>query len=378
MKRIIISLLALPAILTLTACGGDDATREWRFAIEEIQGSVQHRYAERFEELVEERSGGEIQVSVYPYGALGTSSQLTELVQKDAIQLAFASPGHLGSVVPEVQIFSLHFVFSDDEAVNQKVLTESEELRSLLDEAYRERGLELLAVVQEGWMVWTADRALAAPEDFTGLKIRTMASPLLLDAYNAYGANPTPMPYAEVYGGLQLNMIDAQVNPVFAIEEMSFYEVQDYMVFADHLPFIATVVTSPEFYQGLAPETREMLDGVLADLDDYVFGVQEQFNRERLDQIRERSDIEVVRLDEEQRERFRQASLPVRERYVELAGDRGRQILDTLLAEVAKHEGDGSAEAAAAEAGAAEEGEKAEAGAGVENGGGEGAAGEGA
>ena len=54
-----------------------------------------------------------------------------------------------------------------------------------------------------------------------------MTSPLLWRAYDAYGASPTPLPYSEVYSGLQLHMIDGQVNPIFAIEEMSFYEVTD-------------------------------------------------------------------------------------------------------------------------------------------------------
>ena len=247
------------AICATAACGSESplsgghgqGSEVWRFAIEEIEGSVQHAYAERFESLVEARSKGAVSVEVYPYGSLGTSAQITEQVQSGALQLAFASPGHLGSVIPEAQIFSLHFLLSDDEVLNQEILNSDLEFRRLLSEAYRERRLELLTVVPEGWMVWTADRPLRTPGDFAGLKMRTMVSPLLVEAYAAYGAKPTPMPYSEVYGGLQLGMIDGQVNPVFAIEEMSFYEVQGAMTFAHHAAFVSTLVASPTFLDGL-------------------------------------------------------------------------------------------------------------------------------
>lgn len=327
--------LAVAAVaLAAVACHSSSGGEVWRFAIEEIEGSVQYDYAMRFESLVEERTNGAVSVEVYPYGSLGTSAQLSEQVQSGALQLAFASPGHLGSVIPEVQVFSLHFLLSDDEAVNQRVLAEDAPFRRLLNEAYRERQLELLAIVPEGWMVWTANRPLRTPDDFAGLKIRTMVSPLLVEAYAAYGANPTPMPYAEVYGGLQLGMIDAQVNPVFAIEEMSFYEVQDYMTFAHHAPFVSTVVASPAFVAGLAPERRALLDEVLHELDGYVFETQRRLNRERLDEILRAGGTEVVTLDDSERATFRTLSLPVRETYVEMAGPRGRAILDSLVAAV--------------------------------------------
>jgi tripartite ATP-independent transporter DctP family solute receptor len=327
--------LSLSVLLALAAAGcgpaGDRGPEVWRFAIEEIEGSVQYAYATRFASLVSERTRGAVEVEIYPYGSLGTSTQLTEQVQGGALQLAFASPGHLGSVIPEVQIFSLHFLLTSDETANRSVLSGNGEYRRLLEQAYREHRLELLAIVSEGWMVWSADRPLRTPDAFAGLKIRTMVSPLLVEAYAAYGATPTPMPYAEVYGALQLGMIDAQVNPLFAIEEMSFYEVQDHLTLAYHAPFITTLVASPRFIERLDPDRRKLLDEILAELDGYVFEHQRQLNAERLEIILAAGGTDLVTLDEEQREAFRALSLPVRETYVELAGPRGRAILASLV-----------------------------------------------
>lgn len=339
-----ISILFLAALLLLGGCGqeGSDKnapdTQTWKFAIEEIEGSVQHRYATAFKERIEARSEGRIKVDVFPYGQLGTSSQLTELVQLGSVDFTMASPGHLGAVIPGVQLFSLHFVFSDDEAVNQQVLSGNEGLRELLQAAYRDKGLEYITAFQEGWMAWTANKPIRKPDDFRGVKIRVMNSPLLVMAYELYGANPTTMAYSEVYSGLQLNMIDAQVNPVFAIEEMSFYEVQSHLVMPRHLPFITTLAANPRFIAGLGDQDRSMVNEVVEELADEIFVVQQQLNAERLDIIETNSDIEIIELSEAERAAFREASLPIRDQYVALAGERGQQLLDALLAAVAQAE----------------------------------------
>jgi len=308
---------------------------EWKFALEEISGSVQDAYAQEFRRRVEKRSGGTIRVTVYPYGALGTSDQLTELVGNGAIQFAMASPGHLGKVIPETQLFLLHFVFSEEDGVNQAVLRRSGRLHAELAPFYRRKGFELLSIYPEGWQVWTTRKPVREPADFAGMKIRVMTSPLLLEAYRAYGASPTPLPYAEVYSALQLRMIDGQVNPVFAIEEMRFYEVTDYLIFARHAQFVTTAITSARFFDGLPPERRRWVEETIGELEDYVFDVQNRLNDERLRSIRaKKPEIRTVELSEEERSRFREASLSVREEYVERVGESGKGLLDTLLREV--------------------------------------------
>ena len=337
MRRLLI-VTVLPFLL-LTGCDAKLPDKEvWRFAIEETQGSVQDAYAQKFKELVEERSGGEVEVIVYPYGAIGTSDQITEQVHNGTVDFAFASPGFLGKLIPEVQVFLLHYLLSSDEAVNKRALGDPE-LVGMLDELYREKGLRFLAAIPEGRMAWTTKQEVRTPEDFEGVKFRVMTSPLLLSAYEAYGASPTPLPYAEVYSGLQLNMIDGQVNPVFAIQEMSFYEVTDYLVFPGHAQFYTTLVTGQRFFGGLSPERRRMVEEIIDELNDYIFELQRRFNRERLDIIREnRPEMVIYELGPEERARFRERSMPVREQYVEMAGPRGRELLEVIKESVRRAE----------------------------------------
>ncbi|WP_166254471.1 TRAP transporter substrate-binding protein DctP [Marinobacter salicampi] len=301
----------------------------WRFGLEEITGSVQDAYAEEFKKRIEKSSDGTIRVEIYPYGTLGTSSKLTEIVREANVELAFASPGHLAKVIPEVGIFTLHFVLSDDNSINKQVLA-SDELHDLLSEPYGEKGLKLLGIIPEGEMVWTANKPLETLEDFRDFKMRTMTSPIVAQAYEAYGAHPAQMPYSEVYSGLQLKQIDGQVNPVFAIEEMSFHEVQDVMTMARHAQFISTVISNKTWYDSLPDQQKQWLNDVRERMVDFIYEKQAEYNDQRLEQIKNETDTEIVHLSDAQREPFREASMGVREIYIENTGERGRQLLDFI------------------------------------------------
>ena len=311
------------------------AAEEWRFALEEIEGSVQDAYAQEFKRLVEERSGGDITVTVYPYGALGTSAELTEQAMDEIVQLTHASPGHLGTLVSEVQVFSIPYLLSQNNDVNQRLLTESPIIYGPIADALRDQGLELLTMYPEGDMVWTTNREIRSPEDFENFRMRTMVSPMLVAAYEAFGANPTPLPYSEVYGALQLNMIDGQVNPIFAIQEMGFYEVTEYMIWAGQQQFVTTVVSNADWYEGLADEDRALLDGVVADMADYIFETQATYNEERLEIIREsKPEMGMIELTAEERAAFEERAQSVRVEFVEMAGGDAQEILDGLVAEI--------------------------------------------
>lgn len=324
------ALLAI-ALSTLGCTGPREPGSEvWRFAIEETSGSVQDAYAQRFKTLIEDGTQGAVRVLVYPYGTLGTSDHITEQLHNGTLELAMSSPGHLGKLLPEVQVFLLHFVMSDDPEINAEALLDPD-LRAFLDRLYAEKGLAFLTAFGEGWQVWTTQKEVRRPKDFTGMRFRVMTSPLLVASYQAYGANPTPLPYSQVYGALQLRMIDGQVNPVFAIEEMSFYEVTEWMIFPRHLEFVTTLAANPDFVAGLSAERRRLVDDVVDRLQGEVFEVQSRFNQERLERILERRpEMGIVYLDAAERAAFRQRAQRVRRRYVEMAGPRGQQLLDLL------------------------------------------------
>ncbi|RLK50801.1 TRAP-type C4-dicarboxylate transport system substrate-binding protein [Alkalispirillum mobile] len=347
MKRTswLISTAAVTA-LGLSACGGDapdtDADGEavaevqtWRVALEEIEGSVQHRYAERFAELVEERLDN-VEFVIYSYGELSPSfDEIYSQLQDGAVQFGFGS-GFFGGVVPENDVFSLSFVLTDDEWLNTQILNAEGFLWSDdLQEAYRDRDVQLLSLVPEGWQVWAGNEEIRSVEDFEGVRIRVMDNRLLRETYSAYGADPTSVGYSDIYGALETGAIDANIQPVFAHQEMSFYEVQDYMIFGRHKPFIAAWMANRDFWDSLSDEEREAIREANEELVEYIHEAQVELNERRMDQILEaRPEVEIIDIDEDTREAFREASMPVRDTYVDMAGERGGRILERLLEEV--------------------------------------------
>ncbi|HER34474.1 MAG: TRAP transporter substrate-binding protein DctP [Halothiobacillaceae bacterium] len=340
--------LTMAAGLALSGCGQSDdeaksgdkaksgeSQQVWRFALEETKGGVQWQYAEKFKEKIE-AAHDNVEVKIYPYGTLGSSQDITQQIQNNTMQFAFASAGHVGSTIPEAQVFTLHFLFSQDDAVNEEIFASNPVVYEQLGAAYDEKGLKLLSIIPEGWMVWSANKPITKPSDFEGVKIRVKPSDLLLATYNGYGANPKPMAYSEIYGGLQRGQIDAQTQPMFAIRDMSFYEVQDYLIEAHNAQFVSTVITSPGFMSGLPEDMQKSVKQTIEELDPYIFDVQQTLNAEAAEEIKSKSDIEFIELTPEQVETFRSSVEPVFDQYVEMTGPRGEKILDAIQKAVAE------------------------------------------
>jgi TRAP-type C4-dicarboxylate transport system substrate-binding protein len=161
------------------------------------------------------------------------------------------------------------------------------------------------------------------------------------------------MEYGEVFSGLQLGQIDANIQPVFAHEEMDFYQVQDYMIFANQAQFIATFMSNQDWYEALSDDRKELIDDVVTELVPYIHDVQTRLNSERLSKITENSDIQVIELTEDERAAFRERSLAVRDTFVEMVGDRGKTLMEYLLEKVGD-EGNAAATADGEEASATE------------------------
>ncbi|MFC0522182.1 DctP family TRAP transporter solute-binding subunit [Pontibacillus salicampi] len=332
--------------LILAACSSSAETTKGegspevviRFVHEESPTSVQNSYVEAFKKTIEEKSNGSIAVEIYPVGQLGNGVTQAELLQIGAVDMGIVSPGNVGTIVPESQVMLLHFLFSDDMKVNQKVFNESPALYETLGKAFEDKGIKVLSYWTEGFMHWTTNRKIEQPKDFQDIKFRTMPSPLIVSSYQAYGANPTPVPYEQVYSGLQLNMIEGQTNPIFAIEQMKFYEVQEVLTLSRHSLYTTTTSINPEFYQSLSTDHKQVVNETIDEMKDKSFEIQRKFNKEDLNTIKENSSITITELSEQQRKKFREASEIVKQQYVDMVGGKAKEILKQLEEDVKKAE----------------------------------------
>lgn len=331
--------LCAAAVFGLATATSAVSAETWRFGLEEIEGSVQAKYAEAFKELIEEKSSGDITVQLLPYGKWGSSySELYDAIQGGAIQVGFAS-GALGGTVPESQLLSLNFVMPADQLKAVQVLNSPEFIDSEpWQQSFRQRGLVPLAELAEGYQVWTSNKKIETPADMKNLAIRVMDNSLLRSTYRAYGASPITIAYGELYSALQQGQAKGNIQPVFAHEEMGFYEVQKNMIFAGQAQFVATLMGNLDWYEDLSDKEKAMLKDVTSELVQTGHDIQSQFNKERLDTIKSKSDINIIELNDEQQDAFRKLAEPVRQVFIDEVGERGQQSLDILLREYAKSE----------------------------------------
>lgn len=307
----------------------------WQVALEEIEGSMQHEYAKKFVEIIEGESDGKIRCNIHFYGELGTSGEITKLLQNGDLQFAFQSPGHLGSFIPEVQVFSIHYLFPTDFKLLEKILRNGPNTYNMLGKYYRKNKLELLSIIEEGWQIWTANKPLRKPADFEDITFRVMSSPFLITAYRLYGAYVITVPYGEIYFNLEIGRIDAETQPFFAIQEMKFYEVQDYMIKANQLPFIGTFAANHELIKGLPEDIRGLINSAIEGANEYIFALEPELNEKRKQMIMDaKPAMKYIELTDEEIAAFKEKAKPLRQKYLKMGGEGAKEVLEAVIKDI--------------------------------------------
>lgn len=310
-------------------------SEEWKYAIEEIPGSIMDAYAQEFKRKIELKSKGEITLNIYPLGSLGTPTEIVEQTTDGVVQFANVAVGNVGTMVPESQVFLLPYTLPSNPQKISKILNSSDTIYNKLGTDFSNKGLKLHTMYSEGPQVWTTNKEIRKPADFDNFKMRVMVSPILLKAYEDLGASPTPLPFGEVYGALQLKQIDGQINPVPTIEEMKFYEVTDYMIWAGEQELVTIIVSGTDWYDTLAPAKQKIISETMFEMRGFIDDIVISFNNNKLERIKvAKPDIKFVKLTEQEQDIFRDRSNATHSTYTKLTGERGKVLLKSLLAEV--------------------------------------------
>ena len=311
---------------------------QWRIASETIAGSVADLYAQELARLLKEKSNGDIQLDIYHAGSLGTATEMFELNLNGAIEFCLTGPSQSSSIVPENQILGLQFLFSDNPLANRDFLAESKALNEMLNTKYEEKGITALSYFAEGAMFWTTNTPIHKPEDFSGVKIRVMPSELLVATYKAYGANPTPLSFTELYSALQLNIVEAQENAPVTTQEMKFMDVQKYLIGSRHNVYVMQHLANVKFIESLPDDIRKILMDSVDEVRVYIHDVQEELNHKRLLMMVEEfgPDQKYYDLTSEERDVFKEEAKKADETYIKLSGDPefAKNLLDTFRSEM--------------------------------------------
>ncbi len=219
-------------------------------------GSAQNIAAEKFKELIEQRSNKEFQVKIYHSASLGNETQILQQVQMNTIQMAIVTGGPFDTFDPIARVINYPFIFKNS-AQADRILDGP--LGAQILTSLESSGFKGLSFSENGFRNLTNSKhAVKSPDDIKGLKIRVMASAIHKAIWQALGANPTPMPWP-IYTELEQKVIDGQENPLWVMEVYKFYEIQKYMTLSRHVYSYHMDIASLKWWKTLDKKNQEMI-----------------------------------------------------------------------------------------------------------------------
>jgi tripartite ATP-independent transporter DctP family solute receptor len=251
---------------------------------------------EQMAERLEEYSGGELTLKIYPGGTLGGERKLLELMQIGAVDMTKVSGATLENIVPAIQVLSLPYLFRDrNHMIN---VLDGEVGRELLQqgEAYKLKGIAYYDAGSRS--LYTVDKPVRTPEDLSGMKMRVMESVTAIKLMDTMGGSPTPISYGELYTAFQGGMVDGAENNPPSFYNSRHYEVCDYYIINEHATIPDILVISPEVWNGLDDQKKQWLQRAIDDSVEFQRELWQQSEKESMQAVQE-AGVEIIYPDKE-------------------------------------------------------------------------------
>ena len=323
MKRKLFSTLAAAVALAVLPA---QAETKLKFGYEAPRSDTQHIAAEKFQSLLKEKSGGALDLSLFPDSSLGNAQAMISSVRSGTLDIEMSSSSNFTGLAPKLNVIDIPFMFRNREHA-YKVL--DGEIGMGLMKDLESSGLKALAWWEVGFRTLSnSKQPVIKPEDVKGIKIRTNQNPMYIKAFEILGANPVPMPLSELYTALETKTVDAQEHPIGILYSVKLYEVQKYLSLTNHGYTPLLVVMNKAKFDGLPAEQQQALIDAAKEAGQY----QRQLNADKESDMlaeMEKEGLQVVReLDVAP---FRAAiESQVREMFIKDNGDELPKAIDAL------------------------------------------------
>lgn len=295
------------------------------------EDSVNHYIVYKAKQLMEEKSGGRVTMSVFEGGQLGADREIMEGMQAGTIDFYITISATFTPFAPRTGVFDLPNVFSSLE-VARKVLDSG-----IVDDVapdYEAAGFKMFGFSDAGFRQTTTNKPITTLADFKGLKIRTMQTPYHLAYWNAVGASPTPMDFGELYIGLQQGAVDAQENPYDLIVANKLYEPQKYITETNHVLHALTMLMSKAKYDSLPDDIKTIVEESVKEALQYGRAVADERLESRKKIVADYGCI-INEMSPELRQEILTAIEPV---YDQMRNEIGADLVDKLIAASAEAE----------------------------------------
>ncbi|GAA3997914.1 TRAP transporter substrate-binding protein [Comamonas faecalis] len=273
---------------------------------------------ERFRDNVARASGGRIRVQVYPNSLLYGDADEMQALQLGAVDMLAPSLSKFGPVgFPEFELFDLPFLFATAQQVHR--ITQGALGRELLAGLSRQ-GLVGLGYLDNGFKHMSANRALLAPQDFIGLRMRIQASRVIAHQMRVLGAHPVVLSFGEAYRALALDVVDGTENPISNFWTQRMHEVQIDLSLTGHGWLGYAVVANQRFWRFLASTDRALVARALDEALQWGNAIAQRENDAALAALHASGATRIHDLSRAQRQRLQQALRPVHQGLVQRIG----------------------------------------------------------
>ena len=291
-------------------------------AISASPGSTQYITAEEFTRRANELLGDKAQVTFYGASQLGKDKDLMQKLKLGTVHLSMPS-SIMSSIAPEAALFDMPFLVKDRAHLNR---IEHAVFWPMIAPAIEAKGYKVIGFWENGVRhISNNVKPINTPADLEGLKIRTPKSTWRVKMFSAWGANPTPMAFSEVFVGLQTGVIDGQENPYTNIAGAKLNEVQKYLSVTGHVYTPSYLTAGAGQWEKLPADVRTILEDTARNVQGWMYATGTSDEMVLLEKLGETMEVNVA-----DRAAFVEASAPI---YEEFATEvpTGRQMIDMAL-----------------------------------------------
>lgn len=235
--------------------------RELTLGTQDNEATPVFKGAAEFAKKLEEVSGGEFTVKLFPSATLGDFKAMVQQVQAGELDMVITGYPDMSYTIPDLKLIGAPYVVGNYQQLKEIL---AGPWGQKMAEKFNEKGMQVLDVWYYGTRQTTANKPINSIEDMKGLRLRTPNVPFLIAYAEAVGATPAPVAFPEVYLALQTNQVDAQENPLTTIDAQKFYEVQSSVALTNHFVASSSVMIGKALWDTLSDQEKAWVNDAVA------------------------------------------------------------------------------------------------------------------
>lgn len=300
-KRMTLIAIAMIGIITMTGCGSKEEEKlKVRIAHDNNVNTPLHKAFLKYEELVEERSDGKIDIILFPGSQMGSVQDTFEQCRRGDIEMSGSTTSNFIQAIPELAVWESFYLF--DDSAHAKRVFESEIGKKMLEPLER-MDLQGIGYMELGFRNFSNSKhPIIKADDLKGLKIRGY-NPIQIEAWEALGVNTTSVSWNELFTSLQQKMIDGQECATNSFYTEKFYEAQKYWSLTKHVFTNYLWYANKDFMESISEEERSILLECAKEAIDYNWQLVDEIEEDTLKKL-EQEGVHINEVDTEERRKM--------------------------------------------------------------------------